>query len=152
VVALLAAGDCFGEGCLTGQVAHMSSAIAATDCRVLRIAKDQMLRVLQTEHVMSTRFIAHLLARNIRVGEDLIDQMFHSCEKRLARALLLLAHFDTPPDAGPDEPPRTVPPMSQETLADMIGTTRSRVNVLMKKFERLGLIDARDGLKVHRSL
>ena len=106
-----------------------------------------MVRLLHEQHALSDRFIAHMLARNIRIEEDLIDQLFNSSEKRLARTLLLLARY-----GKPNKPVRAVPPVSQETLAEMVGTTRSRVNFFMKKFERLGFIDYRDGLKVNNSL
>ena len=147
VVAMLGPGDFFGEGCLAGQAVRMGSATATTDSTVLRVDKSQMERVLHEQHAMSDRFIAHMLARNIRIEEDLIDQLFNSSEKRLARTLLLLARY-----GKHDKPVRTVPPVSQETLAEIIGTTRSRVNFFMKKFQRLGFIDYSDGLKVNNSL
>lgn len=147
VVAILGVGDFFGEGCLAGQPIRMGSATAVTDCTVLRVEKERMVRVLHKQHALSDRFIAHMLARNIRIEEDLIDQLFNSSEKRLARTLLLLARY-----GKPDRPIRTVPSISQETLAEMIGTTRSRVNFFMKKFQRLGFIDYKDGLKVNSSL
>jgi CRP-like cAMP-binding protein len=147
VVAILGPGDFFGEGCLAGQPVRMGSATAATDCTVLRVNKARMVRLLHKQHALSDRFIAHMLARNIRIEEDLIDQLFNSSEKRLARTLLLLARY-----GKPDKPTRDVPSISQETLAEMIGTTRSRVNFFMKKFQRLGFIDYTDGLKVNSSL
>ena len=147
VVAMLGPGDFFGEGCLAGQAVRMGSATATTNSTVLRVDKSQMERVLHEQHAMSDRFIAHMLARNIRIEEDLIDQLFNSSEKRLARTLLLLARY-----GKHDKPVRTVPPISQETLAEIIGTTRSRVNFFMKKFQRLGFIDYSDGLKVNNSL
>jgi CRP-like cAMP-binding protein len=125
----------------------MGSATATTDCTILLIDKDQMVRLLHKQHALSDRFIAHMLARNIRIEEDLIDQLFNSSEKRLARTLLLLARY-----GKHDQPVREVPIISQATLADMIGTTRSRVNFFMKKFQRMGFIDYRDGLKVDHSL
>lgn len=147
VVAMLGPGEFFGEGCLAGQSVRMGSATATMSSSVLRVDKSQMERVLHEQHAMSDRFIAHMLARNIRIEEDLIDQLFNSSEKRLARTLLLLARY-----GKHDKPVRTVPPISQETLAEIIGTTRSRVNFFMKKFQRLGFIDYSDGLKVNNSL
>jgi CRP/FNR family cyclic AMP-dependent transcriptional regulator len=147
IVAMLGPGDFFGEGCLAGQSVRTGSATAITSSTVLFVDKEHMVRVLHRRHELSDRFIAHLLARNIRSEEDLRDQLFNRSEKRLARALLLLAGY-----GQPDKPIQAVPPMSQETLAEMIGTTRSRVNVFMKKFQRLGFIDYTDGLKVNRSL
>jgi CRP/FNR family cyclic AMP-dependent transcriptional regulator len=147
VVAMLGPGEFFGEGCLAGQPVRMGSATATTDSTILRVDKDHMVRVLHKQHALSDRFIAHMLARNIRIEEDLIDQLFNSSEKRLARTLLLLARYGMH-----DQPVRAVPSISQETLAEMIGTTRSRVNFFMKKFQRLGFIDYTDGLKVNNSL
>jgi CRP/FNR family transcriptional regulator, cyclic AMP receptor protein len=147
VVAMLGPGAFLGEGGLAGQPVHLGRATAMTDCRVLVVETDQMRRLLDTQHAMSDRFIAHLLVRNIRVEQDLIDQLFNSSEKRLARALLLLARYGTR-----DTSIGAVPRISQETLAEMIGTTRSRVNFFMRKFQRLGLIDFTDGLKVNDSL
>jgi CRP-like cAMP-binding protein len=147
VVAMLGPGEFFGEGCLAGQVVRMGSATATMDSTVLLVPREQMVRLLHEQHALSDRFIAHMLARNIRIEEDLIDQLFNSSEKRLARTLLLLARY-----GKPNKPVRAVPPISQETLAEMVGTTRSRVNFFMKKFERLGFIDYRDGLKVNNSL
>ena len=147
VVAMLGPGEFFGEGCLAGQPVRMGSATATSDSTVLLVDKDQMGGLLHAEHALSDRFIAHMLARNIRIEEDLIDQLFNSSEKRLARTLLLLARY-----GKHDKPVRDVPPISQETLAEMVGTTRSRVNFFMKKFERLGFIDYKNGLKVNNSL
>jgi CRP/FNR family cyclic AMP-dependent transcriptional regulator len=147
VVAMLGPGEFFGEGCLAGQPVRMGSATATTDSTILRVDKDHMVRLLHKQHALSDRFIAHMLARNIRIEEDLIDQLFNSSEKRLARTLLLLARY-----GKHDQPVRAVPSISQETLAEMIGTTRSRVNFFMKKFQRLGFIDYTDGLKVNNSL
>jgi len=147
VVAMLGIGDFFGEGCLAGQPVRMGSATATADSTILLVDKDQMVRLLHKQHALSDRFIAHMLARNIRIEEDLVDQLFNSSEKRLARTLLLLARY-----GKHDKPLRPVPQVSQETLAEMVGTTRSRVNFFMKKFERLGFIDYTDGLKVNNSL
>ena len=137
----------FGEGALAGQLLRMGSAAALTDCELLRVDKKAMLGVLHREHAFSDMFVAYLLARNIRYEEDLVDQLFNSSEKRLARILLLLAHFgkESIPDA-------VVPQISQETLAEMIGTTRSRVSFFMNRFRKLGFIQYNGGLKVHSSL
>jgi CRP-like cAMP-binding protein len=147
VVAMLGPGEFFGEGCLAGHPVRISSATATTDTTILLIEKDQMARLLHQEHALSDRFISHMLARNLRIEQDLVDQLFNSSEKRLARTLLLLARY-----GQHDKPVRPVLPVTQETLAEMIGTTRSRVNFLMKKFQRLGFIDYTDGLKVNNSL
>jgi CRP/FNR family cyclic AMP-dependent transcriptional regulator len=147
VVAMLGSGEFFGEGCLAGQPVRMGTATATTDSAILLVDKNHMVRVLHKQHAMSDRFIAHMLARNIRIEEDLIDQLFSSSEKRLARTLLLLARY-----GKHDKPVRAVPPISQTTLAEMVGTTRSRVNFFMKKFQRLGFIDYTNGLKVNNSL
>jgi CRP/FNR family transcriptional regulator, cyclic AMP receptor protein len=147
VVAMLGPGDFFGEGCLAGQSVRMGGATAITDSIILLVDKDQMVRLLHKQHTMSDRFIAHMLARNIRTEEDLIDHLLNSSEKRLARTLLLLARY-----GKQDTPVRAVPKISQETLAEIVGTTRARVNFFMKKFQRLGLIDYKDGLKVHNAL
>ena len=147
VVAILGPGDFFGEGCLAGQPVRMGSATAVTPSTVLFVDKEAMVGLLHKQHALSDRFIAHMLARNIRIEEDLVDQLFNSSEKRLARTLLLLARY-----GKHDKPARDVPPVSQETLADMVGTTRSRVNFFMKKFERLGFITYKDGLKINNSL
>jgi CRP-like cAMP-binding protein len=147
VVAMLGPGEFFGEGCLAGQPFRMGTASATSDSSILRVDKDEMVALLHKQHAMSDRFIAHMLARNIRIEEDLVDQLFNSSEKRLARTLLLLARY-----GKHDQPVREVPPISQETLAEMIGTTRSRVNFFMKKFERLGFISYKGGLKVNNSL
>jgi CRP/FNR family cyclic AMP-dependent transcriptional regulator len=148
-IGILNQGDFFGEGCLTGQSLRLCSATAMTDCSVMRIDKKVMMEVLHREHAFSDMFVAYLLTRNIRYEEDLVDQLFNSSEKRLARILLLLAHF------GKDDVPETlIPKISQETLAEMIGTTRSRVSFFMNKFRELGFIDyhAGDALQVHGSL
>jgi CRP-like cAMP-binding protein len=149
VIAMLGPGDFFGEGCLAGQPVRMGSATAAARSTILLIAKRQMVRLLHQQHAMSDRFIAHLLARTIRTEQDLVDQLFNSSEKRLARALLLLARY-----GKRDKPIRVAPKISQETLAQMIGTTRSRVNFFLNKFKRLGFIeyDGRHPLKVNGSL
>jgi CRP-like cAMP-binding protein len=147
VVAMLGAGEFFGEGCLAGQSVRMATATATLDSSILLVDKKRMVRLLHAKHALSDRFIAHMLARNIRIEEDLIDQLFNSSEKRLARTLLLLARY-----GKHDMPVRAVPPISQGTLAEMVGTTRSRVNFFMKKFQRLGFIDYKNGLKVNNSL
>jgi CRP/FNR family cyclic AMP-dependent transcriptional regulator len=147
VVAILGPGDFFGEGCLAGQSIYMATATAISPMTVLVIAKSEMIRVLHGEHEFSDRFIAYMLARNIRVEEDLIDQLFNSSEKRLARTLLLLARYGAPGSLQ-----RTLPKVSQETLADMIGTTRSRVNFFMNKFRRLGFIQYNGKIHVNNSL
>jgi CRP-like cAMP-binding protein len=149
VVAMLGPGDFFGEGCLAGQRLRMGTATAITPSEILLVRKNEMIRVLHRQHAMSDRFISHMLARNIRIEEDLIDQLFNSAEKRLARALLLLARY-----GRQDRPARVVPTLSQETLAEMIGTTRSRVNFFLNKFKKLGFIEY-DGdrpLKINSSL
>ena len=147
VVAMLGPGDFFGEGCLAGQPVRMGSATAVMSSTILFVKKRAMVNLLHKQRSLSDRFISHMLARNIRIEEDLVDQLFNSSEKRLARTLLLLARY-----GKHDNPVREVPPVSQETLAEMIGTTRSRVNFFMKKFERLGFITYKDGLKVNNSL
>jgi CRP-like cAMP-binding protein len=148
-IGILNEGDFFGEGCLTGQVLRMCSATAMTDCSVMRIDKKAMMQVLHREHTFSDMFVAYLLTRNIRYEEDLVDQLFNSSEKRLARTLLLLAHF------GKDGKAEVaIPKISQETLAEMVGTTRGRVNLFMNRFRKFGFIDYHpgDGLQVHSSL
>jgi CRP/FNR family transcriptional regulator, cyclic AMP receptor protein len=149
VVAMLGPDDFFGEGCLAGQHLRMGSATATVASTILLIEKDEMVRLLHLQHLMSDRFIAHMLARNIRIEEDLIDQLFNSAEKRLARALLLLARY-----GKQDRPVRVVPKVSQETLAEIIGTTRSRVNFFLNKFKKLGFIeyDGERPLKINSSL
>jgi CRP/FNR family cyclic AMP-dependent transcriptional regulator len=148
-IGILNSGDFFGEGCLAGQPLRLCSATAMTDCSVMKIDKKSMNDVLHREHAFSDMFVAYLLARNIRYEEDLVDQLFNSSEKRLARILLLLAHFGK---EGTQE--TLIPKMSQETLAEMIGTTRSRVSFFMNRFRKLGFIDyhAGDELQVHSSL
>jgi CRP/FNR family transcriptional regulator, cyclic AMP receptor protein len=149
VVAMLGPGDFFGEGCLAGQRVRMGSATAITPSVILLVGKAKMIGLLHDEHTMSDRFIAHMLTRNIRIEEDLVDQLFNSSEKRLARTLLLLARY-----GKQDKPARAVPKVSQETLASIVGTTRSRVNFFLKKFKRLGFIDYNGDipLKVNSSL
>jgi CRP/FNR family transcriptional regulator, cyclic AMP receptor protein len=147
VVAMLGPGDFFGEGGLAGQPVRMGTATAIIRSTILSVDQEEMVRLLHQQHAMADRFIAHLLARTIRIEEDLVDQLFSSSEKRLARKLLLLAQY-----GQHDKPERAIPAISQETLAEMVGTTRSRVNFFMKKFQRLGLIDYKDGLKVNDSL
>lgn len=147
VVAVLGPGDFFGEGCLAGQPLRMGTATAVTPTSVLRIQKREMVRALHERSDFSDRFIAHMLVRNIRIEEDLVDQLFNSSEKRLARTLLLLARY-----GKEDLTHRVLPKLSQETLAEMIGTTRSRVNFFMNKFRKLGFIEYNGGLKINSSL
>jgi CRP-like cAMP-binding protein len=147
VIALLTAGDFFGEGCLAGQIKRMATASAMTDCAVLRLAKPETIRVLHDEPVFSELFLRYLLSRNIRIEEDLVDQLFNSSEKRLARVLLLLANFGK---EGKPEP--VIAKISQEMLAEIVGTTRARVNFFMNRFRKLGFIDYNDRLYVHSSL
>ena len=147
VVGILGPGEFFGEGSLAGQTVRMGTATAITLSTVLVIEKNEMFKVLHEEHGLSDRFIKFMLARNIRIEEDLIDQLFNSSEKRLARTLLLLASY-----GKEDQPHGVLPQMSHETLADMIGTTRSRVNFFMNKFRKLGFIDYNGGLQINTSL
>jgi CRP-like cAMP-binding protein len=147
VVALLGPGDFFGEGCLAGQVLRIGTAIAIAATTLLVIEKAEMTRVLHVEHDFSDRFISFMLARNIRIEEDLVDQLFNSSEKRLARTLLLLARY-----GREDKTQRVLPKISQEMLAEMVGTTRSRVNFFMNKFKRLGFIKYNGGLQISNSL
>ncbi len=147
VVGILGPGDFFGEGCLAGQRICMSTATAITPAAILVIEKNEMMQVLHAERALSDRFMSYILSRNIRIEEDLIDQLFNSSEKRLARTLLLLARY------GKDsQPQKMLPKVSQEMLAEMIGTTRSRVNFFMNKFRKLGFIQYNGGLHVHSSL
>jgi CRP-like cAMP-binding protein len=147
VVALLEADSFFGEGCLNGQSRRLASAVALTEGKVLRISKKEMLRVLQAEPSFAARFMSHRLERNSRVEEDLVDHLYNSSEKRLARVLLLLAHF------GKDHAPEPIlPKISQEILAEMVGTTRSRVSFFMNKFRKLGFIHYNGTVEVHNSL
>ncbi|MGA8037029.1 MAG: Crp/Fnr family transcriptional regulator [Candidatus Acidiferrales bacterium] len=147
VVAVLGTGDFFGEGCLAGQPLRIGTATAVTATTVMSIDRKEMSRVLHAEHEFSDRFIAHMLSRNIRVEEDLVDQLFNSSEKRLARTLLLLAQY-----GRLEKPEKVLPKISQEMLAEMVGTTRSRVNFFMNKFRRLGLITYNGAIEVNSSL
>ena len=146
-IGILGVGDFFGEGSLAGQIRRMGSAVAMTDCELMRIEKKAMMDALHREHAFSDLFVAYLLGRNIRYEEDLVDHLFNSSEKRLARVLLLLAHF------GKEGVPEVaVTKISQETLAEMVGTTRSRVSFFMNRFRKLGFIHYNGGLEVHSSL
>jgi CRP-like cAMP-binding protein len=147
VVAMFGPGDFFGEGCMAGQTLRMGTTSAVTPSTVLVMQKGELLRVLHAEHELSDHFIGYMLAHNIRVEEDLIDQLFNSSEKRLARTLLLLARY-----GKQDQPVRILPKVSQETLASMVGTTRSRVNFFMNKFRKLGFIEYNGRIKVNKSL
>jgi CRP/FNR family cyclic AMP-dependent transcriptional regulator len=147
IVAMLGSRDFFGERALTGHRVRLETATAVTATTVLIVPKRQMIRALHEQRALSDRFITHMLARNIRIEEDLVDQLFNSSEKRLARALLLLARY-----GKPEQTRRVLPRISQETLAEMIGTTRSRVNFFMNKFKKLGFIEYNGGLKVNHSL
>jgi CRP/FNR family transcriptional regulator, cyclic AMP receptor protein len=147
VIAILGPGDFLGEACLVGQKVCLATAVAIAPSYILRIEKNEMLRVLHEERGFSDFFVPYVLSRNVRTQEDLVDQLFNSSEQRLARTLLLLAHYGK---AG--TPETVVPEINQETLAGMVGTTRSRVNFFMNKFKKLGFIDYKDGLRVHRSL
>jgi CRP-like cAMP-binding protein len=146
VVAILRPGDFFGEGCLAGQPLRMATALALTSSAALIIQKSQMMDLLHSQPALSDRFLSHMLTRNIRIEEDLVDQLFNSSEKRLARCLLLLARY------GTDDTPISLPHLSQETLAEMVGTTRSRVNFFMNKFRKLGFIEYNGQIKVNKSL
>jgi CRP/FNR family transcriptional regulator, cyclic AMP receptor protein len=147
VVAVLGTGDFFGEGALAGQPVRLATASAMTASRILVVPKRQMIRLLHQQHALSDRFIAHMLARNARLEEDLVDQLFNASEKRLARTLLLLARYGKPRGRR-----RVLPRISQEVLAEMVGTTRSRVNFFMNKFRKLGFIDYNGVLQVHDAL
>jgi CRP/FNR family cyclic AMP-dependent transcriptional regulator len=147
IIANLGPGDFFGEGCLAGQPNRMGTATTTESSTVLRVQKQQMMQLLHHQAGMSDRFLAHLLTRNIRIEEDLVDQLFNSSEKRLARALLLLARY-----GKDDTPVRTIPRVSQEVLAEMVGTTRSRVNFFMNKFRKLGFIEYNGGVTINKSL
>jgi CRP/FNR family cyclic AMP-dependent transcriptional regulator len=147
VVAVLGPGDFFGEGCLAAQPIRIGTATAVTPTTALVIEKREMIRVLHSEHAFSDRFINHMLSRNIRIEEDLVDQLFNSSEKRLARTLLLLARYGTQ-----DKPQEVLPKIPQETLAEMVGTTRSHVNFFMNKFRKLGFITYNGGLQIDTSL
>src|SRR6202051_31762 len=148
-IGILNDGDFFGEGCLAGQPLRLCSATAMTDCSVMQIEKKSMMQLLHREHAFSDMFVTYLLTRNVRYEEeDLVDQLFNSSEKRLARLLLLLAHF-----GKEGKPEAVIPKMSQETLAEMIGTTRSRVSFFMNRFRKLGFVDyGESGLQIHSSL
>jgi CRP/FNR family cyclic AMP-dependent transcriptional regulator len=147
IVAVLSAGDFFGEGCLAGQPLRIATASAMSDCTLIRIDRPLMTRMLHEQHDVSELFVTHLLSRNIRHEADLVAQLFNSSEKRLARILLLLAHFGKESRAEP-----VLPRINQEHLAQMVGTTRSRVNHFMMKFKKLGFIDYANGLTVHSGL
>lgn len=147
VVAMLGPGDFFGEGCLAGQPLRTGTATALVPTELIRIAKGEMARMLDEQHDFSNKFIRHILGRNIRIEEDLVDQLFNSSEKRLARTLLLLARY-----GSEEAPPGDLPRLSQETLAEMIGSTRSRVNFFMNRFRKLGYIEYNGSLKINASL
>jgi len=147
VVAILGAGDFFGEGCLAGQSLRMATATTMFECSIMRLEKTSVIRLLHDQPAFSELLLRHLLSRNIRVEEDLVDQLFNSSEKRLARVLLLLANF------GKDgKPEMVIPKISQETLAEIVGTTRSRVSFFMNRFRELGFVQYNGGLEVHSSL
>jgi CRP/FNR family transcriptional regulator, cyclic AMP receptor protein len=147
VVAVLDVAHFFGEGCLAGQSQRMATATAMTACTIVVIERQEMVRQLHAKPAFADRFLSHMLTRNIRIEEDLIDQLFNSSEKRLARTLLLLARYGEPESSH-----RKLPRLSQETLAEMVGTTRSRVNFFMNKFRKLGFIEYNGGLKINNSL
>ena len=147
VIAMLEPGSFFGEGCLAGQLVHLATATAVDDASIVRIGKQSMLGLLQDDRAFSALFLAYMLDRNVRIQEDLVDQLFNSSEKRLARILLLMAHF-----GKEGKPEVVIPKVSQETLAEMIGTTRSRVSFFMSRFKKMGLIHYDSGLHVHSSL
>jgi len=147
VVALLDAGHFFGEGCLAGQMHRMATATAMAPSTILTVEKSEMVRQLHAAPAFADRFLTHMLTRNIRIEEDLVDQLFNSTEKRLARTLLLLARY-----GEPEASHRALPKVSQEVLAEMVGTTRSRVNFFMNKFRKLGFIDYNGALKINNSL
>jgi CRP/FNR family transcriptional regulator, cyclic AMP receptor protein len=147
VVGMLGSGDFFGEGALAGQPVRLATATAMTESRILVVPKRQMIRLLHRQHEFSDRFISYMLARNSRLEEDLVDQLFNASEKRLARTLLLIARY-----GKPQGPRRLLPRISQQVLAEMVGTTRSRVNFFMNKFRKLGFIEYNGGLKIHDAL
>jgi CRP-like cAMP-binding protein len=147
VIAILEPGSFFGEGCLAGQRVQLATATIVAEARIVRIDKQSMLKLLQDDRTFSTLFLAYMLARNLRIQEDLVDQLFNSSEKRLARILLLMAHL-----GREGKPEVVIPKISQETLAEMIGTTRSRVSFFMTRFKKMGLIHYDGGLHVHSSL
>jgi CRP/FNR family cyclic AMP-dependent transcriptional regulator len=147
VVAILGADEFFGEGCLAGQVLRMASAAAMSECSIMRLEKTEVIRLLHDQPAFSELFLRYLLSRNIRIEEDLVDQLFNSSEKRLARVLLLMANFGKEGKAEP-----VIPKISQETLAEIVGTTRSRVSFFMNRFRKLGFIEYNGGLEIHSSL
>ncbi|MEO5819749.1 MAG: Crp/Fnr family transcriptional regulator [Vicinamibacteraceae bacterium] len=147
VIAVLDAGHFFGEGCLAGQAKRMSTASAMDACSIIAVEKPEMVRHLHAHPAFASRFLTHMLTRNIRIEEDLVDQLFNSSEKRLARTLILLSRY-----GEPEASHRVLPKVSQETLAEMVGTTRSRVNFFMNKFRRLGFIEYNGTLKINHSL
>lgn len=147
VIALLGPGDFFGEGCLAGQAVRMSSASAISECSIVRLEKDALVRALREQPSFAEMFLMHVLSRNIRFEADLVDHLFNSSEKRLARVLLLLANF-----GKTGEPAMVIPKISQETLAEIIGTTRSRVSFFMNRFRKMGFIEYNGGVEVHSSL
>jgi CRP-like cAMP-binding protein len=147
VIAVLDVGHFFGEGCLAAQAHRMATASAMSPCTIIVIEKQDMVRQLHTQPAFADSFLTHMLTRNIRIEEDLIDQLFNSSEKRLARTLLLLARY-----GEPEATHRVLPKVSQETLAEMVGTTRSRVNFFMNKFRKLGFVEYNGGLKINNSL
>jgi len=147
VIAIVGEGDFFGEGCLAGQPLRMASATTMSECSIMKLNKAVVVKLLHEEPVFSERFLTHLLTRNVKIEEDLVDQLFNSSEKRLARVLLLLAHF-----GKEGQPQEVIPKISQETLAGIVGTTRSRVSFFMNRFRKLGFIEYNGGMKVHSSL
>ena len=147
VIVILEPGSFFGEGCLAGQPVHLATATTVEDASIVRIDKQSMLRMLQDDRTFSALFLTYMLARNVRIQEDLVDQLFNSSEKRLARALLLMAHF-----GKEGKPEQVIPKISQEKLAEMIGATRSRVSFFRNRFKKMGLIHYNSGLHVHSSL
>jgi len=147
VIAILGAGDFFGEGCLAGQLVRVSSAAAICECSLVRMEKAAAMAVIHNQPAFSELFLRYVLSRNIKIEEDLVEQLFDSSEKRLARVLLLLANF-----GKKGKPKHVIPKMSQQTLAEIIGTTRSRVSFFMNRFRKMGFIDYKKGLEVHSSL
>jgi CRP/FNR family transcriptional regulator, cyclic AMP receptor protein len=147
VISILGPGDFFGEACLAGQNQRMATATGLSECSIVRLEKGAATRVIHNDPEFAELFLAYVLARNIRIEEDLVDQLFNSSEKRLARILLILANF-----GKEGKPEKVIPQVSQETLAEIVGTTRSRVNVFMNKFRKLGFIEYNGGLEVHSSL
>jgi CRP/FNR family transcriptional regulator, cyclic AMP receptor protein len=147
VIALLGEGDFFGEGCLAGQPVRMATAVALSSCSIMKLEKGPVVRLLHEEPSFAEMFVTHLLSRNIKIEEDLVDQLFNSSEKRLARVLLLLANFGK--EGKPEE---VIPRINQETLAEIVGTTRSRVSFFMNRFRKLGFVEYNGSLKIHSSL